>query len=142
MKRLSMLAGVAVLAAAITTACGGPPPRTAAEFCKVYHQQEQQYLAHYGHSSPQQPLQDLANAVGAMSDWVPIFERLDQVAPPPIEPDVHNILDSLKQEEKAVGQEASNPLGALASGFEASMMSSASWGNLDRYIQQHCSPAA
>lgn len=137
MKLPLTLVVVIVLVAVASTACGRPP-RTAAEFCKVYHQQERQYLAQYDHSSPNQPLRDLANVIGAMSDWVPIFDRLDQASPPSIEPDVHNILDSLKQEQQAAGQEFSNPLGALASGLEASMMSSASWDHLDTYIEQHC----
>lgn len=130
-------AGLGIAVAVVGAGCGSPPP-TAAGFCQVYHQQERQYLTQYGHSSPSQPLQDLANAIGAMSDWVPIFERLDQAAPPSIEPDVQNILDALKQEQQAAGQEFSNPLGALASGLAASMMSSASWDHLTTYIEQHC----
>lgn len=135
-KRWFALAGVVLVAVAIS-GCGGRP-RTAAEFCRVYYQQEHQYLAHYDHSSPNQPLQDLASVIGAMSDWVPIFQALDQVAPPSIEPDVHNIVDALKQEEQATGNEVSNPLGALASGLEAGFMSTASWDNVSQYIQQHC----
>ncbi len=42
-------------------------------------------------------LGDLGQLIGALSDWVPIFEALDQAAPPGIEPDVHNILDSLRR---------------------------------------------
>jgi hypothetical protein len=71
-----------------------------------------------------------------MSDWVPVFERPDQMAPPSIEPDVDNILDSLKQEEQAAGEEFSNPLGALASGLETRLMSTASLDHLDTYIRQ------
>jgi hypothetical protein len=130
-------AGIVVLVAVAGSGCGSTP-RTAAEFCQVYHQQEQQYLARYNKSSPSEPLQDLANVIGAMSDWVPIFQALDQAAPPAIEPDVQNVLDSLKQEEQAAGNEFSNPLGALASGLEASLMSTASWDDLDQYIQQNC----
>lgn len=136
-KRRFALASI-VLAVVAVSGCGGGRPRTAAEFCRVYYQQEHQYLAHYGHSSPNQPLQDLANVIGAMSDWVPIFQALDQVAPPSIEPDVHNIIDALKQEEQAAGNEVSNPLGAVASGLEAGFMSTASWDNVSQYIQQHC----
>jgi hypothetical protein len=131
---------LAVIVLSVFAACGcsDSPPRTAAEFCRVYYQQEHQYLARYDHSSPNEPLQDLGNVVGAMSDWVPIFQALDQVAPPAIEPDVQNIVDALKQEEQAAGNEFSNPLGALASGLETGFMSTASWDNVSRYIQQHC----
>ena len=138
MKRPLALAVLAGLVAVGATACGGPP-RTVAEFCKVYHQQERQYLAQYDQPNAN-GLQALGNLIGAMSDWVPIFERLDQVAPPSIEPDVHNVLDSLKQEEQAAGQEFSNPLGALGSSLEAGLMSTASWDHLNTFIQQHCTP--
>jgi hypothetical protein len=61
---------------------------------------------------------------------VPIFEALDQAAPPGIEPDVQNIVDSLKQREQDVGQEAGDPLGGFASSLMAGMMSTASWQNV------------
>jgi hypothetical protein len=134
--RLLALAALTALVTVAAAGCGGPP-RTAAEFCKVYHQQERQYLKQYDQPT-NNGLRALGNVIGAMSDWVPIFERLDQVAPPSIEPDVHNVLDSLKQEEQAAGQEFSDPLGGLAAGLEASMMSTASWDHLETYIEQHC----
>jgi hypothetical protein len=136
-KRGLALAGAGLLAFAVS-ACGDSPPRTAAEFCKVYYQQEHQYLARYNHPSSSEPLQDLASVIGAMSDWVPIFQALDQVAPPAIEPDVQNIVDALKQEEQDAGNEFSNPFGALASSLEAGFMSTASWQNVTQYIQRHC----
>jgi hypothetical protein len=67
-----------------------------------------------------------------------MFEKLDAVAPPSIEPDVANIVDSLKQEQQAAAQEASNPLGAMSSGLITAMMSSASWDHVSQYIQQNC----
>lgn len=114
------------------------PAPTTPGFCSVYHQQEEQYLAQYGHPSTTDGLADLAGLIGAVSDWVPIFEKLDQAAPPSIEPDVQNVLDSLKQEEQAAEQEVSNPLAGLASGLDAAMMSSASWQNLNTFIAQNC----
>jgi len=137
-RRAGAIAVVVPLAAIIVSGCSGGPPRTTAGFCSVYHQQEQQYLAQYNHPSSTNGLADLADLIGAVSDWVPIFEALDQAAPPSIEPDVQNILDSLKQEEQAAGQEATDPLGGLASGLEAAMMSSASWQNLSTFIEQNC----
>ena len=121
----------------ITCGCSSGQPKTAAGFCQVYHQQEEQYLAKYGKPA-NSGLADLGQLIGALSDWVPIFEALDQAAPPDIEPDVHNIVDSLKQQEQDVGQEASDPLGGLASGLIAGLMSTASWQNVTTYIEQNC----
>jgi hypothetical protein len=69
---------------------------------------------------------------------LPIFQALDQAAPPDIEPDVHNVLDSLKQEEQDTAQEATDPLGGFASSLMAGMMSTASWQNVSTYIEQNC----
>lgn len=132
-----LAAGITITVVVIHVTAG--PSRSAAAFCNVYFQQKHQYLATYASRSYQNdPLGGLLNAIGAMSDWVPIFEKLDAVAPPSIEPDVANVADSLKQEQQAAGQEFSNPLGALGSSLTAALMSSASWDHLDQYVRQQC----
>lgn len=132
-----LAAGITVTVVVIHVTAG--PARSAASFCNVYFQQKHQYLATYdSHNYSNDPLGGLLNAIGAMSDWVPMFEKLDAVAPPDIEPDVATVVDSLKQEQQAAGQELSNPLSALGSGLTAALMSSASWNHLDQYIQQNC----
>lgn len=140
-KRISAATVTAMMVAVTMAGCsGGGQPKTAASFCRVYQQQKSQYLAKYGTPSGT-GLGDLVQLVGAMSDWVPMFQALDQAAPPAIEPDVHNILDSLQQQEKAAGQEATNPLGGLASGLMAGLMASSSWNNLSAYVQRNCGTA-
>jgi hypothetical protein len=131
------MVGAAMLS--VTCGCSSGQPKTAAGFCQVYRQQKHQYLASYG-TPASGGLAELGQLVGAMSDWVPIFEALDQAAPPDIEPDVHNIVDSLKQEEQDAGQEATNPLGGLASSLTAGLMSTASWEKVSIYIEQNCGP--
>lgn len=133
----ALAVGITVTVVVIHATAG--PARSAAAFCSVYFQQKHQYLTTYdSHSYQNDPLGGLLNAIGAMSDWVPIFEKLDAVAPPSIEPDVGNIVGSLKQEQQAAGQELSNPLAALGSSLTTALMSTASWNNVDQYIQQHC----
>lgn len=137
--RFFAVLGVATATATVlvtTSGCSGQA-KTAAGLCQVYHQQETQYLAKYGKPT-NSGLADLGQLIGALSDWVPIFQALDQAAPANIEPDVHNILNSLQQEEQDVGQEASNPLGGFASSLIAGMMSTASWENVSNYIEQNC----
>jgi hypothetical protein len=132
-----LAAGITVTVVVIHVTAG--PARSAASFCNVYFQQKRQYLTTYdSRNYSNDPLGGLLNAIGAMSDWVPMFEKLDAVAPPDIEPDVATVVDSLKQEQQAAGQELSNPLSALGSGLTAALMSSASWDHLDQYIQQNC----
>jgi hypothetical protein len=138
-RYVSALGSSAAIAAMLVIVCGcsGGQPKTAAGFCQVYQQQKEQYLAKYGKPA-NSGLADFGLLVGALSDWVPIFEALDQAAPSDIEPDVHNIVDSLKQEEQDVGQEVSDPLGGLASGLTEGLMSTASWQNVSAYIEHNC----
>jgi hypothetical protein len=132
---LGAATGIAVVVA--TSGCSSGQPKTAAGFCHVYHQQEAQYLTQYGKPA-NSGLADLGQLIEAVSDWVPIFEALDQAAPPDIEPDVQNIVDSLKQQEQDVGQEVSDPLGGFASSLMAGLMSTASWQNVSTYVEQNC----
>lgn len=135
MRRLCLIAA-ALPVACLIAACSSPPP-TAADFCRTLAQQKAQYLSTYGKSSGN-ALEDLVKAVSAVGQWVPIFEALQQNSPPDIEPQVANIVDSLKQERQAAGNAASDPLGALVSGLMTSLESSGSWQQVSNYAQQHC----
>lgn len=141
MKRLMAIvavAGAVTITVVVIRASSGPT-RSPAAFCQVYFQQKQQYLSTYGSRSySNDPLGGLVTVISAMSDWVPIFEKLDAVAPPSIEPDVSNIVDSLKQEQAAAGNAVTDPFGALGSGLMAGLMSTASWDHVDQYIAQNC----
>lgn len=69
---------------------------------------------------------------------MPIFEALQQNSPPAIEPQVANIVDSLKQEQQDAANEGSNPLGALAAGLMTSLEASGSWQQVNDYAAAHC----
>ena len=139
MKWITLVAA-SLLAAFTLAACSSGPSRTVASFCTRYYQLRHQYLAQYGHPSGN-GLEDLANAFGAIGQWPIIFEGLDQVAPASIEPAVLAIADSLKQEASEAGDEASNPLGALASGLATSLESQGSWRAVSNYISVNCQPS-
>ncbi len=132
-------AALAITVTVVIVRANSAPTRSAAAFCQVYNQQKRQFIATYDTRNYQNdPLAGLINSINAISDLVPMFEKLDAVAPPSIEPDVSNIVDSLKQQEQAAGHEFSDPLGALGEGLTAALMSSASWNQVDKYIAQHC----
>jgi hypothetical protein len=136
MRRLRMLL-VAVLSASLVAGCSSAPP-TAADFCRTLAQQKARYLKTYGHPSTTNPLGDLVDVMSAIGQWVPIFEALQQNSPPSIEPQVANIVSSLKQEQQDAGSEASNPVAALASGLMTSLESSGSWQQVSDYASAHC----
>jgi hypothetical protein len=128
---------VTALGGCLVTACSSPPP-SAADFCRTLAQQKAQYLSTYGSGSNGNGLEDLVKVIAAVGQWVPIFEALQQSSPPAIEPQVANIVSSLKQEQQEAGSAASNPLGALVSGLMTSLESSGSWQQVSNYADAHC----
>jgi hypothetical protein len=136
MKLLPVFVATAV-AVSLATGCSSAPP-TAADFCRTLAQQKAHYLNTYGHPSRTNGLADLVDAISAIGQWVPIFEALQHSSPPAIEPQVANIVDSLKQEQQNVANVGSNPLGALAAGLMISLESSGSWQQVNDYATTHC----
>lgn len=136
MRRLCILVAI-IVGAGLVAACSSPPP-TAADFCRTLAQQKARYLKAYGHPSTTNPLADMVDVISAVGQWVPIFEALQQNSPPSIEPQVANIVSSLKQEQKEAGDTGSNPLAALASGLMTSLESSGSWQQVSDYAGRHC----
>jgi hypothetical protein len=128
---------LAILCVGLLAACSSAPP-TAADFCRTLAQQKAKYLSTYGNPSSTNPLADLASAISAMGQWVPIFQALQQNSPPSIEPQVANIVSSLQQEQQEAGNEASNPFGSLFAGLMTSIESSGSWQQVSDYAAAHC----
>jgi hypothetical protein len=108
-----------------------------ANFCRVYVEEKRTYLEKYGRTTGE-PFQDLANGLGAMSAWVPMFDRLAKVAPDEIQSDVEHIRDSLKEQQSAAGQAIGDPLGALGRGLISGLMTMDSWQRVGSYVDQHC----
>ncbi len=136
MRKLCMLMAAA-LGACLITGCSSSPP-TAADFCRTLAQQKAQYLSTYGNASDSNGLEDLVKVISAVGQWVPIFEALQQNSPPAIEPQVANIVSSLKQEEQEAASEVSDPLGGLFAGLMTGLESSGSWQQVDNYINANC----
>jgi len=140
--------GAVVLLTVLLSACGGTT-RSVAAFCQTYHQQKSAYLTKYGglasQVSSESKTDPLAAVVGgiagsfsAFGDIKVMFDRLDQVAPSDVEPDVDAVYKSLQQEESSLAAEASNPLGALFSGVITALTTSGSWQRVSNYISANC----
>ena len=139
MRRLCVLIAAA-LGVSLASACSSSAPPTAADFCQTLAQQKAKYLSAYGHPSSTNPLADLASAISAIGQWVPIFEALQQSSPPSIEPQVANIVTALKQEEQESSNASTNPLSAIFSSLLTGIESSGSWQQVSDYAAAHCGP--
>lgn len=83
-------------------------------------------------------LTGLLTLVQSTGDMVVMFDALDKVAPDDIEPDVAQVLDSMKQAETNNNNALSNPLGALGSGILIALQSGGAYNAVNSYIGQHC----
>ncbi len=137
MRRPAVLLLSAVLTTAVVSACSSSPP-TAADFCRTLAQQKAKYLSTYGNAASSNGLEDLALALSAVGQWVPIFEALQQNSPPSIEPQVASIVSALQQEQQETADAASDPLGAIGAGLITGLESSGSWQQVSDYAAAHC----
>jgi hypothetical protein len=127
-----------VIALTITMVLGAcAAERSTEAFCKVYNEEKQEYLAKYG-GNPEDGLEALGNALGAMSAWVPMFDRMAKHAPDEIQADVAHIRDSLRASQQNAGNAASDPLGSLAGSLVAGMMMADSWSRLEVFVEANC----
>ena len=108
-------------------------------FCRTYLAEKRRYLARYGRTTGD-PLRDLGNGIGAMSSWVPMFDRLSKVAPDEIRSDVEHIRDSLEAQQHAAGEAVNDPLGTFGASLLSGLMAMDSWERVGNYVDENCEP--
>jgi hypothetical protein len=135
LKRLAGLGIAFVLAVPFLAACGAE--RSTEAFCEVYNEEKDKYLEQYG-GEPADGWAAVGNMVGAMSAWVPMFDRMAKHAPEEIRADVEHIRDSLKQQQETAGDSAGDPLGGLMSNLWSGLMTMDSWNRLGEFVEANC----
>ncbi|HEX4493381.1 MAG TPA: hypothetical protein VH914_19410 [Acidimicrobiia bacterium] len=118
-------------------ACSHSTPRSVTAFCNTLAQQKQQFLSEYD-TSGQDPLQGFVTGMSSLGEIPVIFDRLDKVAPPDIEPDVAAVRDSFKQQLGSVSGMASNPLGGLIGGIASSLTAAGPFQRVSDYVTANC----
>jgi hypothetical protein len=130
---------VTVLLAGCSASDG--PERSAAAFCRTYDELRAQFAADYD-TSNLPPMQALATGVASVGELPVIFERLDRVAPPEIEPDVAATRDALKQQIQALtGADLTNPIGVMLSGVLSGLFASGPIQRVGGYVKVNCGAA-
>jgi hypothetical protein len=135
LKRLAGLSIAFVLAVPFLAACGAE--RSTEAFCEAYNEEKDAYLAKYG-GEPADGWEAIGNLVGAMSAWVPMFDRMAEHAPEEIRADVEHIRDTLKASQQNAGSAASDPLGNIAGNLMMGLMTADSWQRLGEYVEANC----
>jgi hypothetical protein len=120
-------------------------------FCDTYTSEKAKFQSKYasieqqgGNQSSGAVLTNLILGLQSLGDAQVILTKLDKVAPNDIQPDVAAVLDSWKNMQSTLGDQASNAfnpaglLGATLKGMLASAASGGSWTRLGDYITNNC----
>jgi hypothetical protein len=128
---------VAIVGTALAACSDGGHERSARAFCATLTSEKQRYLEDYD-STGQDPLDSLVKGLGSIGEIPVIFDKLDKVAPPEIEPDVAATRDAFQHQIDSIGDAASNPLGALAAGIVSGLVANGPFTRVSEYITEHC----
>jgi hypothetical protein len=124
-----------VLMVPIGAGCSSGNGRSASAMCDTYVSEAVKFRAQL-----QGPvgLASFLSLLSAPNDLALVFEKMDRVAPPDIEPDVATIRDAFKAEANGAGAAALNPVGALVSGLAQGAATSGSFTRVDSWLSAHC----
>jgi hypothetical protein len=75
-------------------------------------------------------------------DLVVLFDRLERVAPPDIQPDVEAVHEALKEQAEATQELGGGLQRSLASSLISGLQSAGSYQQVEQYIRGNCDVAA
>ena len=120
--------------------CGGSE-RSAEAYCKAFYETAAPIRESYVEADKEvenDPLQSIVTLLGSPGDLSVIFDSMVAHAPDEIRADTEAARDAMKQEQEAVGEGLSDPLGALGKSLGAGLTSSGSFERVDSYLNEHC----
>lgn len=134
-----ILAGIILL-----SACAG---RSVESFCATFYSEidrlEDKYSNRLADSEGQDPLAGLLTVLGttaeAFGDYAVLYDRLEQVAPNDLQPDVAAVRDALNQQLVSMKEAGSDPLGAAFGSLITGLSVIGSEQRVNEYIAANCS---
>jgi hypothetical protein len=124
----------------LLTSCGGSE-RSAEAYCKAFYETAAPIRESYveaGKEVEEDPLQSIVTLLGSPGDLTVIFDSMAAHAPDEIRADTEAARDAMKEEQDAIGEGLSDPLGALGKSLGAGITSSGSFSRVDSYLNEHC----
>jgi hypothetical protein len=122
-------------------ACGAGSDRSPEAYCRAFYGSAapiRQSYVEAGEEVESDPLKAVVTLLGSPGDLTVIFDSMAEHAPDEIRADTEAARDALKKEQDALGDEFSDPLGALGAGVIAGLTSSGSFSRVDSYLNEHC----
>ncbi len=140
-RRIFFTTVVMVLPILTFAACGSSSDRSPEAYCRAFYETAapiRQSYVEAGEEVESDPLNAIITLIGSPGDLTVIFDNMAKHAPDEIQADTEAARDALKKEQDALGDELSNPLGALGAGVIAGLTSSGSFSRVDSYLNEHC----
>jgi hypothetical protein len=130
--------------AIVAVAC--KPGRSVNAFCATFRTEatrlHDKYQAAVDKAGSSDPIGGFIGALGSalqsQGDLTVMFQRLDDVAPEDIEPDVAAMRDAFRTQAEATRNVGTDPLGALGAGLITGLQSYGSQQQVDAYLRSHC----
>lgn len=125
----------------VLASCGAGSDRSPEAYCRAFYETAapiRQSYVEAGEEVESDPLKAIVTLIGSPGDLTVIFDHMASHAPDEIRSDTEAARDALKKEQDALGEELSNPLGALGAGVIAGLTSSGSFSRVDTYLDDHC----
>jgi hypothetical protein len=125
----------------LLTGCGGSE-RSPEAYCKAFYETAAPIRESYveaGNEVEEDPLQSIVTLLGSPGDLTVIFDSMAAHAPDEIRADTEAARDAMKEQQDAIGEGLSDPLGALGKSLGAGITSSGSFSRVDSYLNEHCS---
>jgi hypothetical protein len=119
----------------------GASERSPEAYCKAFYQTAAPIRETYveaGDETEDDPLQSIVTLLGSPGDLTVIFDSMVAHAPDEIRADTEAARDAMKDEQDAIGEGLSDPLGALGKSLGAGLTSSGSFSRVDSYLNEHC----
>jgi len=115
--------------------------RSAEAYCKAFYETAAPIRESYVEAEKNlegDPLNSIITLLGSPGDLAINFGAMADHALDEIKADTEAAQDALKKEQESLGEEFSDPLGALGAGIIFGLTSSGSFSRVDAYLQEHC----
>jgi hypothetical protein len=139
--RPTVAVAATLLVALALDACGGSSERSPEAYCRAFYETAAPIRESYveaGEEVETDPLGAIVTLLGSPGDLTVIFDSMSKHAPDEIQADTEAARDALEEEQESLGEEFSDPLGAIGAGVIAGLTSPGSFSRVDAYLNEHC----
>jgi hypothetical protein len=138
--RVFATAGLTALVTLALTSCGDEE-RSADAYCRAFYEHAAPIRKSYVEADErmeEDPIGSIVTLLGSPGDIAVIFDAMVDHAPEEIRSDTEAARDAVGDQQDALDDALSDPLGALGGSLIEGLTSSGSFARVDAYLNEHC----